>query len=91
MTPMRSASFLKGRGIKTVIPGKSHRRKRIRYDKEAYRRVERRDHHAHDNSTEIRDLCSRRRKKYTQRDGTDLIATHNASCGSSKRSKCNRW
>jgi transposase len=30
-------SFLKERGIKTVIPGKSNRRKRIRYDKEAYK------------------------------------------------------
>src|ERR1700688_3821738 len=29
--------FLKQRGIKTVIPGKSNRKKRIRYDKEAYR------------------------------------------------------
>ena len=25
------------RGIKTVIPGKSNRKKRIRYDKEAYK------------------------------------------------------
>src|SRR5215468_3275427 len=30
-------SFLKERGIKTVIPGKSNRKKRIRYDKEAYK------------------------------------------------------
>lgn len=30
-------SFLKERGIKTVIPGKSNRKKRIRYDKETYR------------------------------------------------------
>src|SRR5262249_19219091 len=28
---------LKARGIKTVIPGKSNRKKRIRYDKEAYK------------------------------------------------------
>jgi len=30
-------SFLKERGIKTVIPGKSNRKKRIRYDKVAYK------------------------------------------------------
>ena len=30
-------SFLKERGIKTVIPDKSNRKKRIRYDKEAYK------------------------------------------------------
>jgi hypothetical protein len=30
-------SFRKERGIKTVIPGKSNRKKRIRYDKEAYK------------------------------------------------------
>jgi transposase len=29
--------FLKERGIKTVIPGKSNRKKRLRYDKEAYK------------------------------------------------------
>jgi transposase len=29
--------FLKERGIKTVIPAKSNRKKRIRYDKEAYK------------------------------------------------------
>ena len=33
--PFRSS--LKGRGIKPVIPGKSNRKKRIRYDKEAYK------------------------------------------------------
>jgi transposase len=30
-------SFLKRHGIKTVIPGKSNRKKRIRHDKEAYK------------------------------------------------------
>ena len=30
-------AFLKERGIKTVIPGKSNRKKPIRYDKEAYK------------------------------------------------------
>jgi hypothetical protein len=30
-------TLLKERGIKTVIPGKSNRKKRIRYDKEAYK------------------------------------------------------
>jgi IS5 family transposase len=30
-------SFLKERGIKTIIPGKSNRKKRIRYNKEAYK------------------------------------------------------
>jgi transposase len=29
--------FLKDRGIKSVIPGKSNRKERIRYDKEAYK------------------------------------------------------
>jgi transposase len=29
--------FLEQRGIKSVIPGKSNRNKRIRYDKEAYK------------------------------------------------------
>jgi transposase len=30
-------SFLKGRNIKPIIPGKSNRKKRIRYDRKAYR------------------------------------------------------
>lgn len=30
-------SYLKQQGIKPVIPGKSNRKKRIRYDKEAYK------------------------------------------------------
>jgi transposase len=30
-------AFLKERGIKTVIPGKSNCKKRIRYDKDAYK------------------------------------------------------
>ena len=30
-------AFLKEHGIKPVIPGKSNRKKRIRYDKEAYK------------------------------------------------------
>jgi transposase len=30
-------AFLKERRIKTVIPGKSNRKKRIRYDKQAYK------------------------------------------------------
>ena len=33
MTPMRFVRFLKERGIKTVIPGKSNRKKRSRHDK----------------------------------------------------------
>jgi transposase len=30
-------AFLKERAIKTIIPGKSNRKQRIRYDKEAYK------------------------------------------------------
>ena len=30
-------AFLKAHGIKPIIPGKSNRKKRIRYDKEAYK------------------------------------------------------
>jgi transposase len=30
-------AFLKEQGIKAVIPGKSNRKKKIRYDKEAYK------------------------------------------------------
>jgi hypothetical protein len=30
-------SFLKQRGIKPIIPGKSNRKKRIRYDKQTYK------------------------------------------------------
>jgi transposase len=37
MTPTRFRRFLKDRGIKSVIPGKSNRKERIRYDKEAYK------------------------------------------------------
>ena len=30
-------AYLKGRGVKPVIPGRSNRKKRIRHDKEAYK------------------------------------------------------
>jgi transposase len=37
MTPTQSEPFLKEHGIKVVIPSKSNRKKKIRYDKQAYK------------------------------------------------------
>jgi hypothetical protein len=53
-------------------------------------RVERRDQHAHDNSSEVTDLHCCSRKKHGQYDGADLVIVHDSGDGSGEKRQSNR-